>query len=525
MRWSAIIILLFIGVGGYAQHVPTLTGDSTRKLVSLNFNSRWNDYGPIYEGNRMWFTSERKKYLGEQVIEEDENIYFTTGYDTSWEDPKRYSTKFNTGNNTALVFLDEKQMFLYHSSWLDNGDIFVVRRTDSVHRSGPKPFGLINSSFDETSIVVKNDSTFFVNNRSGNYDIYLQIGTGKPQALSEINSSGDEGDVFISPDNTLYFASNRDTNWNIYWTKNVEGKWLLPKALDFPYNTSSDERDFRIYSDDTLFFASNRPGGRGGLDIYGIQKIQYHTPDTIPCKDDSIPTEKCDSVPKIDTIVPVKVDTIIPIKVDTVILKTDTIVPIKVDTIIPVKVDTIVPKTDTIVPVKIDTIIPVKTDSVVTKKDDKQITELEEKLKELGLWPPICEIQVGAYRKIKGIADFKKRFPKIANEDLRIVYDIANDTLANGEIVFDTIYKYVINRIYYDLDSVCRKQLFLMKYGGLPPNKASIPFIALIKDNERYAIFWYKEQYMKREVFWINKASRLPTGKWGPSKNIWRSKL
>jgi len=128
-------------------------------------------------------------------------------------------------------------------------------------------------------------------------------------------------------------------------------------------------------------------------------------------------------------------------------------------------------------------------------------------LEELELMPFMAEIQIGAYREINTLELFKQEFPCVEEEDI-MVYIIFDDNKK-------ALKKYVINKIFVDLDQALDKQIEIIERGCFPETHNDMPFIALLNDkNQRYAIFWEREQYTNKEVLWIKLNGQ----------EIWRSK-
>lgn len=111
-------------------------------------------------------------------------------------------------------------------------------------------------------------------------DIYFSVlrdngSWTKPEKVRGlVNTDFDEESVMIHPDgNTLYFSSNGHPGMggmDIYLSRReVDGTWGKPLNLGYPINTSQDENSFQVTADgEYALFASDRAGGRGGLDLY-----------------------------------------------------------------------------------------------------------------------------------------------------------------------------------------------------------------------------------------------------------------
>ena len=417
-------------------------------------NSTSDDYLPFFVDSLLLFTSNRKSTQEGQTTEFTEKVYMSENKKGKWDEPKKDGYKWNSDNNSALVGVSTENYYFYRSYMGNNGELFAAKRKldpKKPWKAQPlKKVKQICSEFDETSIANGNgDTVYFVSNRSGNYDIYSQAGSNPAQPVDSINTTFDETDVFITDDGqTMYFSSNRPGgygDYDIYESIKMENSWSSPFLVYVPnVNSDTTDRDFRIYGDSTIFFASNRNGGMGGMDIY-LMTIRT------PIKPMLVPP--VDTVKKVDSIIVVQA----------------------------VK-DSIIPPPPPIVE--------------QVKAIPKEHDELIDKLKELGLFPFKGEVQLGAFRLITSVDNFKAKFACINIEKLRM------DTLMYNGIC---IHKFIIDKLYTDIDEALNKQLEIINRHCLPELSFSdMPFIGLLdKNNNRFAIFWKKDEFLKKNIFYI----------------------
>lgn len=440
-----ILSAIFCFFGMFAQQL-----DSTWQAKNLSINSVADDYGPFLVDSMLLFTSTRRNSLEDKLLEYTEKIYYTLVVDTSFGDTKKFSYKANSDANSALVGYSDSNFFFYQSYFPNNGEIFAAPRKQEIYIKQLKKIPFILSDWDENSVATKGDSLYFTSNRSGNYDIYFQIGTNKSVPVDTLNSPFDEVGLWISPSGRkLYFSSNREGMFDIYRSNLIDEIWQEPEKLAYPINTEFDDQDYRQYNDSTIYFASNRSNGIGGYDIYQLIKPKLITPpDTTIVQLDSIPVQ--DSLPDI----------------------TKQIIP-------EIPLDSLPPREQLII-----------------------------ELKEMGLDTIKGEIQLGAYeRYLTNIVLFKKRFPCVENENIRMdVFDQENR---------NPLRKFIVDTIYLNIDDAIDKQVHIINEACFPTEpQGSIPFIALFKENSRYAIFWSKQTLKSKEEFWILK----------DGEEVWRSK-
>ena len=118
----------------------------------------------------------------------------------------------------------------------------------------------------------------------GNYDIYKSEikedgGLGKPINLGQqINTEEQEVFPHMCCDDTLYFSSNGHLGLgglDVFYSKNVDGKWSNVRNVGLPVNSNSDDFAFKMGEDCTNgFVSSNRSGGLGSDDVYAVKKIK-----------------------------------------------------------------------------------------------------------------------------------------------------------------------------------------------------------------------------------------------------------
>lgn len=293
------------------------------------------------------------------------------------------------------------------------------------------------------------------------------------EKLKSICTDFDETSVTAGKWDTLYFVSNRNDNYDIFMKSGNNA----PTPLD-SLNSLYDEQDVFLSTDSkSLYFSSNRPGGKGEYDIYVSDKVNNHWTKPYIIKYSGVNTEADDrdfrwyndstmflSSNRAGGMGGFDIYLISVKHLDTVKIKGDTIVP---------------------------------TDTVETLADIKnEKNELQKKLEELGLVPFRGEIQLGAYRFIPSLVLFNKKFSCIKKEVIRM------DTMkVEGKI----LHKFIINKVYTDIDSAVKKQLEIINLHCLPEDDFNdMPFIALLnKDNKRYAIFWKKDEFQNEKIFYI----------------------
>ncbi len=139
----------------------------------------------------------------------------------------------------------------------------------------------INSEFTEERPVVSGDGNTLVFIRRLQFydaiffarktnDEWSQAVNINPQLISD----GQFYPTGLSNDgNTLLLVKNENQNTDIYISYFRDGMWSEAEILPGKVNTSAQESHASFGKDtNTLFLSSDRGGGKGGLDIYLVQK-------------------------------------------------------------------------------------------------------------------------------------------------------------------------------------------------------------------------------------------------------------
>lgn len=143
----------------------------------------------------------------------------------------------------------------------------------------------------------KSSTLFFCSNRDGDYAIYryhdesidhlpdLLSHPAEPEPLWELGPWDDKY-PYVYRD-IMVFSSNRDGDYNLYFSRYNEGDWSEPRLLPSQIKTGNNDSFHYLNSNynehrpvlfegiayDTdwnmlMIFSSDRPGGKGGLDLY-----------------------------------------------------------------------------------------------------------------------------------------------------------------------------------------------------------------------------------------------------------------
>jgi Tol biopolymer transport system component len=293
----------------YAKKMIAFPVDVKIENLGKNINSNGGDYSPSIsaDGNTMVFTSRRSGTKGGGIDRASDFKYFEDIYITTWDTVNEQwnkafpiEGKVNTEGHDASLSIspDGNKIYMYKNDGkVYAGDIFVSKKRSSGSWGTPKPLDKpINSSFIESSACLSLDGNklFLMserigkkNNPQGRGDLYVaekitKTTWGEPKNLgSIINTSEDEGAVFIHPNGkTLFFSSNGHLSiggYDIFMSRLQEdGSWGIPENLGYPINTVGDDVNFILSLDGkTAHYSSVKEGGLGERDIYKIDLSAY----------------------------------------------------------------------------------------------------------------------------------------------------------------------------------------------------------------------------------------------------------
>ncbi len=284
MKYRLFIMLAYmIGISACSTPNPCPDNPAIGNVGSM-INTGDDDYLPMVDGDRMYFTSIReegnsKERLYYSDIKNDEFSYPIK--DTSL--PLDYLD--NSGSPCFTTNPITGQKIIYFAAISIEGranrDIFTST-FDGQKWSVPYPLDkTVNTEHYESHPAVAPDGSYIVfsSDRPGGFgetDLYISYKKGsgwtEPENLgSEINTEKQEISPYINQNGTLLYSSkgfSGGKHYDIIKTRKVgHGKWTYPEPYPFPINTEADETGPTIWKD-KLFLSSERRGGCGGFDIY-----------------------------------------------------------------------------------------------------------------------------------------------------------------------------------------------------------------------------------------------------------------
>jgi len=237
--------VLYVNDKGY--HVQLNKDVGQFAVVNLSINSEMEDFGPVYFGDKVLFSSSRE---GIKVIKR------------KW-------------NWNGLPFLDIYEATVAQKGELDSVQLFHKKMNKRFHE-GPVCFNA-----DQTKMVATTNN-YKGKGEGGVLNLKLTMSNlvdGKWEPSDDFQYNSTEysvGHASISNDNKwMYFASDMPGGIggvDIYKVAiNEDGSYGMPLNLGPNINTEGNEYFPFIHENGMLFFASNGRVGLGGLDVFVAQ--------------------------------------------------------------------------------------------------------------------------------------------------------------------------------------------------------------------------------------------------------------
>ena len=268
---------------------PNIWGQDLYSVSSLPFNTRdHNEFSAVPYKEGLVFCSDRLHNifiakldsLGIPLLD----LYYARKKEKEkWSTPellgKELSGNFHKG---PMTFGKKGTVIYFTRNDAETAGIFSATFNGSTwEKATPFIYNEPNTRVAHPCLSADGKYLFFVSDKHGGYggfDIYVctlnHNQWGRPKNLGpEINTSNDELYPFYnSSSGKLYFASKRPNGLgglDIYYSKEINGKWIPPVFLPSPINTSKN--DFAFYSDSTDrhgYFSSDRNSHSGLTDIF-----------------------------------------------------------------------------------------------------------------------------------------------------------------------------------------------------------------------------------------------------------------
>jgi OmpA-OmpF porin, OOP family len=290
-----ILCLLLISCGGPREAV-LVTGARFAVSPVTAANTAADELAPVTTGNGLYFVSDR-------VVndEEQHRMYLLPEGSTTPSDVVALRVEGGGDRAGAMHLTNGSVLFgqCYRKGGLGDCDLYEGRlSSDGTMINDVRLFSppLNDIEWDHHPAVRPDGKMLvFASERIkgvGGSDLYMsmkgQDGWMAPVLLAEtINTSGNEISPSFSADGKiLYFASDGRRGYGGFdlYASEYDGKnWKHPKLLPPPFNSEDDDLFLCGGPEaDVSYVASNREGGRGGYDLYRIERVAVALPPPPP---------------------------------------------------------------------------------------------------------------------------------------------------------------------------------------------------------------------------------------------------
>lgn len=262
----------------WAQTQVRPTGTAIQVTPLPELNSSGDDFVTSVSrgGREVFLTSSRAG--GRQ------RLYRVERHGDRWHAPERISGTIADATHvgSASLTVDGNLMlfaaFQHELGGSGRTDLYLARRSGDrwsrVENLGPA----VNSSYWDSQPCIAADGTLlvFASDRpggSGGTDLWMCRREGNrwstPIELRTLNSDADDmAPVLAADGKTLYFASNRDGNFDIFVSRmGADGRFERPQKLASPINTAADEY-FYVPLPDRNAALLSRTTADGDLDVF-----------------------------------------------------------------------------------------------------------------------------------------------------------------------------------------------------------------------------------------------------------------
>ncbi|MCZ7555289.1 MAG: OmpA family protein [Bacteroidia bacterium] len=290
-----VVALLLASCGG-AREAVLETGSRFTVHPVTEANTAVDELAPVITRNGLYFVSDRAV-----ADDEQHRMYLLPEGSTTSSDVVALRVEGGGDRAGAMHISNASLLFgqCYRQGGLGDCDLYEGRlsgdgRVITDVRLLPPP---VNDIEWDHHPVVRPDGKMlvFASERIrglGGSDLYMsmkgQDGWMAPVSLGEvINTRGNEITPSFSADGKfLYFASDSRNGYGGFdlYASEYDGKnWKRPKLLPPPFNSEDDDLFLCGGPEaDASYVASNRDGGRGGYDLYRIERVAVALPPPPP---------------------------------------------------------------------------------------------------------------------------------------------------------------------------------------------------------------------------------------------------
>jgi hypothetical protein len=502
----SIVILLFLLLSlklSLAQNEPI------QAVLLSHLCSEENDHSVWAGSSFILFTSDRNSHFAGKHAESGqyyEQIYLSDRSGNTISKPKLKKLSLSRNHYSIAGQSDNPSVILFYSGQNDTGELYLItiKQEKKSWKSQKSVFKGEATAFRKTSAFYneKTSELFFTaiveQDSYGGSDIYIaSYNANKPvagfvNAGNVLNTKGNEEGLFMVGD-TLFFASdghNEKGDFDIYYSVRENGDWQKPIALPSPVNSEYNDR-YYVKSGNEIFFSSDRPGGMGGYDLYVISvpviqpPVVQSGPFYVVRKGQVL--DDMDNSPVSARIMIVEVETgeisdSVDSGNDDGYFETGLVCDKNYRLLFSAPGYETYTEVLNISEINVDSVMQSNVYLTKIPVHIPETTELHDAFSDLISSIPdriiYYQVQVGAFRFIQSISDFRKQFPALDDEEMM--------TETEGEVN-----KFLITKKFLEKDSDCYEQVTALQMKVVLQYGIDDAFIvAYTEQGKRIAIIW-----------------------------------
>jgi tetratricopeptide (TPR) repeat protein len=274
-----------------------IKSDETKKVMNMDFNTEYNDFGATIISNTIVYNSNKTPYMTEQskalVIDHNSSFVCKTLMNGT-ASALFVEGKINNTNMEAIAITDNS-MVTYSvvnnasidlSDRMKNSAVFIGKYNGFAIEN-VLPFEFNEEGISNYSSCISNDGNtlYFASDRPGGYggfDIYKSNFDGKSWSTpinlgDDINTTGNEITPFYN-ESLLYFASDAHNGlggYDIFTAQNLGDDFINVQNMGIGINSSSNDY-YPSIKNLVIYFSSDRENGKGMCDVYRAPLSERH---------------------------------------------------------------------------------------------------------------------------------------------------------------------------------------------------------------------------------------------------------
>jgi hypothetical protein len=193
-------------------------------------------------------------------------------YATGWSTPALLNNNINIGSEDWGTCISPDGQYLYFSAEVGNWDIYRSHWTGNDWGVSEQlsPGNICTSSYEADPFIDwDNQTLYFVSERNGTWDIWYSILQGGIWTQAQLipgavnTDQYDEFNLCITPDHqTMYYSSSQPCSlgaWNIWKSTWSRTSWINPQPLGAPINSGLGDYAPKLTLDgQQMYFCSGR---------------------------------------------------------------------------------------------------------------------------------------------------------------------------------------------------------------------------------------------------------------------------